>query len=291
MKVLFLKGIQASGKTTFAIEKCKKDKNWVRVNRDSLRFMRGEYWIPKQEKMISKWEKECILAALVADKNVIVDAMNLNENHVNSIKNFIEEKIDTEVMKITFDTKIFHLPLEECIKRDLARANSIGAEVITKTYNKYFPTKKVTYVEAIELQKCIIVDIDGTLAINNSGRSMYATDASVIKDDVNYTIRDIVKRFRRLTPVHKIIIFSGRKDICREYTRKWLEDNEVPYDYLYMRGADDNRKDSIVKKEMFEEHIRGKYYCEFVLDDRNQVVDMWRNELGLICLQVAEGNF
>ena len=28
-----------------------------------------------------------------------------------------------------------------------------------------------------------------------------------------------------------------------------------------------------------------------VFDDRNQVVDMWRNGLGLQCFQVADGNF
>lgn len=53
----------------------------------------------------------------------------------------------------------------------------------------------------------------------------------------------------------------------------------------------DNRKDSIVKRELYEKYIEGKYLIRFVLDDRNQMVDMWRNELGLKCLQVAEGNF
>jgi len=33
-----------------------------------------------------------------------------------------------------------------------------------------------------------------------------------------------------------------------------------------------------------------KYHVEFVLDDRNQVVNFWRY-LGLTCFQVAEGDF
>ena len=57
-----------------------------------------------------------------------------------------------------------------------------------------------------------------------------------------------------------------------------------------MRKNGYNKKDSIVKKEIFDEYIKDKYYVEFILDDRNQVVDMWR-EMGLTCLQVAEGNF
>jgi hypothetical protein len=46
----------------------------------------------------------------------------------------------------------------------------------------------------------------------------------------------------------------------------------------------------VVKLELFDEHIRDQYDVQFVLDDRNQVVDMWR-QLGLTCLQVGPGAF
>ena len=42
--------------------------------------------------------------------------------------------------------------------------------------------------------------------------------------------------------------------------------------------------------EIFENDIRPYYNIDYVLDDRNQVVEMWRS-IGLTCLQVAEGNF
>jgi hypothetical protein len=57
-----------------------------------------------------------------------------------------------------------------------------------------------------------------------------------------------------------------------------------------MRKTDDNRKDCIVKKEIYETFIKDKYNVLFVMDDRNQVVNMWR-EQGLTCFQVADGNF
>ena len=50
------------------------------------------------------------------------------------------------------------------------------------------------------------------------------------------------------------------------------------------------RKDSVVKQEMFMAHIAMKYNVLYVLDDRNQVVQLWRS-LGLKCLQVADGAF
>lgn len=58
-----------------------------------------------------------------------------------------------------------------------------------------------------------------------------------------------------------------------------------------MRPKGDMRKDSIIKKELFEAHIKDKYYIEAVFDDRNQIVDTWRKEIGLTCLQVNYGNF
>ena len=73
---MFLRGLPASGKSTFAKKYCIENKNWIRVNRDDLRNMRGQYWIPKQEDMISSWEINCILSALEYNKNVIVDATN-----------------------------------------------------------------------------------------------------------------------------------------------------------------------------------------------------------------------
>jgi hypothetical protein len=57
-----------------------------------------------------------------------------------------------------------------------------------------------------------------------------------------------------------------------------------------MRAEGDTRKDSIIKEEIYRAEIENKYNVLFVLDDRNQVVELWRR-LGLTCLQVAEGNF
>lgn len=57
-----------------------------------------------------------------------------------------------------------------------------------------------------------------------------------------------------------------------------------------MRPAGDYRPDQIVKRELYEAHIAGQYDVLFCVDDRNSVVAMWR-ELGLTCLQCAEGDF
>jgi hypothetical protein len=45
-----------------------------------------------------------------------------------------------------------------------------------------------------------------------------------------------------------------------------------------------------VKEEIYRQEILGRYNVWMVLDDRDQVVEMWRN-LGLRVLQVAPGAF
>jgi len=90
---------------------------------------------------------------------------------------------------------------------------------------------------------------------------------------------------------YKIILLSGREEKYKEPTFRFLETHQINFDILLMRKTSDNRKDSIIKKEIFAEHIQDKYFIEFVLDDRNQVVDMWRNDLKLPCFQVYYGDF
>lgn len=70
---------------------------------------------------------------------------------------------------------------------------------------------------------------------------------------------------------------------------EWLHDNidlrrldgEFTGIELYMRSASDTRPDTEIKKELFEKHIRSKYYVDFIIDDRMSVIRMWQNELGI----------
>lgn len=57
-----------------------------------------------------------------------------------------------------------------------------------------------------------------------------------------------------------------------------------------MRVTKDFRKDCIVKKELFDKYVKDKYYVDFALDDRDQIVNLWRS-MELTCLQVDYGDF
>lgn len=57
-----------------------------------------------------------------------------------------------------------------------------------------------------------------------------------------------------------------------------------------MRQTGDLKKDGIIKQEIYEQYIKDKYNVKFILDDRNQVVEMFRS-LGLTVFQVGEEIF
>lgn len=286
-KVTILKGLPASGKSTWAKEQVKYDKNTVIVNRDSLRRMRGEYWIPSQEDMITEWEDDCIVDALNHGHNVIVDATNLNDNRslarIKTWKNRVNEITNVSHEFIHFT----NVDVDECIRRDANRVESVGKEVIMNMYNKYLKPDPVEYIEDETLPHCIICDVDGTLALMN-GRGPFDWDR-VGEDSLNHAIWDILRMFKDGDT--EIFLFSGRDAVCRPQTVEWLNKRDVPYTDIYMRPEGNTEDDRIIKKQMFEDTIRGKYYCDFVLDDRDKVVRMWREELGLTCLQVNYGNF
>lgn len=141
----------------------------------------------------------------------------------------------------------------------------------------------------MDLPKTIICDIDGTLALLE-GRNPY--DPTTGEDLLNYPIANILEVYDNQNVFDvDLILLSGREDKYREFTEKWLHKNGINhYKELFMRKTGDFRKDYVIKKELYEKYIKDKYSVLFVLDDRDQVVKMWREE-GLTCLQVAFGNF
>lgn len=135
--------------------------------------------------------------------------------------------------------------------------------------------------------RAIIVDLDGTLADMGERRPYDFMDCG--NDQPHPHIVKLVRSYKLVQRVY-VLIVSGRKEQCRFITQSWLRAWGVPWDALFMRPDDDNRPDDVFKLELFEREIGPQYNIDFVLDDRNKVVRMWRG-IGLPCLQVAEGDF
>ena len=62
------------------------------------------------------------------------------------------------------------------------------------------------------------------------------------------------------------------------------------FDALYMRSDSDYRPDHEVKSQMLDKMRKEGFNPTMAFDDRQQVVDMWR-EKGLTVAQVDKGDF
>jgi len=150
---------------------------------------------------------------------------------------------------------------------------------------------KASLEHGYDRERYIIVDLDGTVAERDPIQPF--DDRSIIW---RLPIKPIVELVLDLyASGYGIIFVTGRKYNTRVKTVAWIETHmklEEGNDYhLFMRGDDDNRADHEIKLQIWENCIKNKFpSVKFVLDDRSQVVKMWRAQ-GLTCLQVAEGDF
>jgi len=292
-KIILTRGLPASGKSTWAKEQVAKGNGKVkRVNKDDLRDMiDAGIWSKTNEQMILN-ARDALVALFISNKEVetvIVDDTNFEEKHFNTMVGYADSYTKLCNRDITVEYKDFlDVSLDECLHRDSLRAKPVGEKVIKGMHQRYIlPTIKDAPV-ANKKGNSIIVDIDGTLA-HRCDRNWFEYE-KVDQDHLDVVVYGIVEAFQKKG--YTILIVSGREgtEVCRQKTLAWLDKHKVPYYDLMMRKEGDHRRDSIVKKEIYDTLIKDKFDVEFVLDDRKSVCDMWR-EIGLKCLQVAPGDF
>jgi len=283
-------GISASGKSTWAEDQCMSNPKTGEVNRDRIRRQLMEAdgkefswakWNWKREKEVTAIADKAIKTFADSGYNLIVSDTNLNPDRLKQL----EQRLKTFGYDV--DVKTFPVTLEEAWKRDAARKDGVGHSVIAEQYEKYLKyVGRRQYVADVTKPKCILVDIDGTLAHMNGKRGAFDWD-KVGLDDVDEAVKLIVNMFGEgENNQGTVICLSGRDGVCDKETREWLLVNGVWYDKLIMRAPGDMRKDTIVKEEIFWRDIADNYNVQFVIDDRPSVCRMWR-EIGLKVMQVG----
>jgi predicted kinase len=308
-ELIILVGISGSGKSTWS------QKEWelnptktVIVNRDKIRellfgFTEAQsvlYYqrtdLNKLENQVTKYQDELISFSLRNGKKVIVDNTHLKQSYLNEYS-----KYDCSKRFI-----LFNINRNEAVERDRNRKRRVGSTVIDSQIKQLntllgknyvlgeglqqmpegifevdfdLKSENKTIVQCTMLPKAIICDIDGCLA-QMTDRNPYDWNR-VYEDKVQEHIKNIVNF--HFENGYEVFIFTGRDGSCYGLTKEWLEDNGVKFHHLYSRKEKDQRKDSVIKEELFREHVMNKYYVELVIDDRMQVIRMW-NDLGLTVL-------
>jgi hypothetical protein len=150
------------------------------------------------------------------------------------------------------------------------------------------------------INKTVIFDLDGTLALIDERRALAAKPDGKINwktffdpkniqfDKPNVPVIEMAKMLK--DQGHSVVIFSGRDSISRNETINWLNQFGVPFDVLKMRPQGSFTPDDKLKQDWLDQLFPDKNDVLCIFDDRDKVVKMWRDN-GISCFQVAPGNF
>lgn len=148
-----------------------------------------------------------------------------------------------------------------------------------------------------------IFDLDGTLANNEHRQHILQSSDSDRWDKFFEACSGDKPKWPVIATMESlrlggadILIWSGRSDSVRDKTIAWLDAHiAIPGEeldqILQMRPRKDHTPDDTLKFTWYSElSTVDKARLVAVFDDRNKVVQMWRN-IGVTCFQVAEGDF
>lgn len=246
--------------------------------------------------------------AIKAGKDIVVDRMNFNKGQRNRYLDPARSRgYLTRII-------VLHVPFEECLKRATARKNhetiqdaETAEKAIRGFFSRYERVEDGEVDEVIRMgwkpygaTKTIVCDLDGTLAkidhrlhhVRNDDKKKNRWDKFFLEmdqDEVNDWCRAILDS---MSDKYPITYATGRPEDYMNLTVPWLQENGLRYpgSRLFSRLKGDFRKDDIVKEIILEFEIKTRYDILMVIDDRQQVVDMWRKH-GYTVLQCAKGDF
>lgn len=288
-KLIVLVGPPGSGKSTLAKEYAKL--NYTYVNQDT----QGKDHIHTFD------------IAVMDGKCVVVDRMNFDKRQRGRYLQVAKENgYHTTII-------VLHQPRKICYERAVARTDhptikdgSSANSALNTFFSKYErPTSdEADVVEFrypdIAKDVAIVCDLDGTLCNVDHRLHHVRTEEGVKKnwkaffdnlmdDKPNQWCAEIVDKFSTSL---QIVYASGRPDDHRRKTEEWLKENNLDFhgSHLYMRCRGDHRQDYVAKEIILDFEILTRFKPLFFIDDRQQVVDLWRSR-GFVCLACAKGDF
>lgn len=284
-----LVGPCGSGKSTLARQMVKEDPNLVYINQDA----QGRDHLMK------------FGTAVELGLDIVCDRMNFTKGQRSRYLDLA--KANGYTSKIIVLHQSYDVCFKRCVERqghETIKEESAARSALNMFFSKYERVED-TEADVVERQwpdgykpSAIICDLDGTLCEishrlhfvrkpKGEKKNWKGFFDGMLDDKVNKWCADLLHKYGSDT---KIVLCSGRPDNYRRNTVQWLEGNLIAYDDLFMRNRGDQRQDNVAKEIILDFEILTRYTPFFMIDDRSQVVAMWRKR-GYTCLQCAEGDF
>ena len=285
-------GLPASGKSTESEAKMTREGNTVRINKDLLRTMlHFDKFNYKNEGHTRDASRVLATHFLSKGINVIIDDTNLNpgtrQSWVELAKQF-EAKI--EYIDMT------NVPIDECIRRDTLRENSVGKSVIQKM--------AMQHLGYLSGESIVICDLDGTLCdikhrlhfVNGEKKDWKSFFQHMMGDKLRIDVFEkLHEALTGMSPIQtsRLIFVSARPESYRGMTLEWLTKSLSGTgllercEALIMREDGDSRPDTQVKSDIYDKYLKQLRIIK-VFDDRPSVIRMWR-EKGLEVEDVGDG--
>ena len=254
-------------------------------------------WI-KEEK-VRYIENELIGECSKKWEDIVIDNTHMNTKSLASVHAFCKWLwYDVEIVDMIWEYRSPIDYLERSIEQNSERhwKKRVPTSVIYEMYLANFPTE-FSWVGSI-----YVFDIDWTLAdwshrehLVSNWKKDWKWYFDLMSDDKCISpVWNILKTIRTVSALNTIVIVSWRPDSYCKQTEKWLKDKWIRYDFLLMRKSWDSRKDTEVKKEIYEKCLKKEHdKIVAVFDDRACVIDMRREQWLYVfnCSMKKDNNF
>jgi len=275
MKAFIMVWIPGSWKSTKAEELARLNNAQI-ISKDTIR----EMYPDMKEDDVRKKENELIWDAASNKRSIVVDNTHMNKNSLASVASFcmtLGYEVKIVDMQHEFNSPKHYLHTSRIRNAWRAGKKYVPRSVIDEMYLANFDTWA---------NKIYVVDIDWTLAnwehrqhfVSGEWKKDWKSYFDLMdKDTVIDAVKSVVNTLSLLDTT--IIIVSWRPDTYWHITEKRLNDNWILYDYLLMRKWRDNRKDTEVKKDIYDKCIKKEHdKVVAVFDDRASVIKMRREQ-------------
>ncbi len=139
------------------------------------------------------------------------------------------------------------------------------------------------------MKTCIIFDIDGILKDRNPECNPEECQQVYI-EKTSPTLFKMIEYYMTHPNDYDVFVITRKKEVRRQSIQNYIHSifirnpnlynvNNISKSFtLFMRAENESRKSIVLKKEIYDNYIKGKYDIIFAIDDDVEVCKMWNNE-------------